>query len=205
MSEFERPSRASEAICASFAVSGRRWSTLRRTIVSPAARSSRAARAANASIPMSTKCSCASRSCSRASKRSTRSLQPFAVDKLRASEFHPDPSAGEALGSLAGERLRGLAVAQQRSRPSLDPQSQLGASRLCCRRESPRAPPTPARPSRSLRQPRSTRSDPRRRTRAPPDGRSRAERQPAPRRSGRGRCTERRAPSERRSTRPPRL
>ena len=52
ISGFDRPSRASRAITASWAVSSARVSSARLRAVSPVARSSRLARAANASIPI---------------------------------------------------------------------------------------------------------------------------------------------------------
>ena len=69
ISAFESPSRASRAICASWGVSCSRLSTERVRGASPMARSSRAARSANASTPIVASISWAVRSASRASRR----------------------------------------------------------------------------------------------------------------------------------------
>ena len=79
ISGFERPSRASRAIWASWAVSSSRVSTLRlRTRLAGGQQLALGARSANASAPIAVNSSCAVRSCSRASRRrrSRRSHSP---------------------------------------------------------------------------------------------------------------------------------
>ena len=111
---FVCPSRASWAIRASWAVSLPPVSTVRLRAVSPVARSSRRARSANASRPISVNSSVATK--------------PFAIDEVGAGEFAADAGAAESPNRFAVEALRGLAVAQQRARAGLDPQPPVAAA-----------------------------------------------------------------------------
>ncbi len=189
ISGFERPSRASRAICSSCGVSSSRVSALRLRTFSPVASSSRRARSANASMPIAANISWAVRSCSRASDAPALAAQPLAVEQVRAGELRAQPRAAEPLDRLAVQRAR---------RPRPRSAARATAPRCPSAQSVPPAPRRLGQPlervarrdrvRRSGRPPRSARAAPSRRRTAPGRRRSPA-RAAAERlaRSGRGR------------------
>ena len=122
------PSPASRAICASCAVRTSLVSTDRLRTVSPVASSSRRARSAKASTPMSVNMPCAVRSCSRASSAPVPAAEPLAVEEVRSSELDPDAGAAEPLDRLAVEDFGSVRSVQQRARTRFDAQRPVGAA-----------------------------------------------------------------------------
>src|SRR5258707_7128448 len=116
ISGLDRPSRASRAIWASWAVSSVLVCTVRLRAVSPAAGSSRRARPANASMPISSSMAWAVRSCSR----------PLAVEQVSAGQLRAVPGPAEVADRLAVQAVSSLAVAEQGADAGFQSQRPLG-------------------------------------------------------------------------------
>ena len=130
MSWLDAPSRAIRAILASCGVRSSLVSSVRLRAVSPVASSSRLARCANASAPISAKLARARSELLARIDAAAASAQPFAVQQMRASEVEGDATAAEAVDRLAVEALGDRAVAQQRCAARLDAERPLGPGDL---------------------------------------------------------------------------
>ena len=157
ISGFERPSRASRAICFSCGVSSSRVSALRLRTFSPVATSSMRARSANASMPFSLNIRCAM---SQLLARVRRAGSLAAAIRRRGGARARAPrgcGTAEALDRLAVQSLCGRPVADQRARARLDAQRPVGPRRrgdlreLLHRAERALAVAASARPPRSAR------------------------------------------------------
>ena len=128
ISGFVRPSAASRAICASCAVNSSRASTDRLRSVSPVATSSRRARSAKASAPMSVSMSYADLRWLRASRRrfSRRSHSPYS--KLSAGVLDAHASPAEPLDGLDVVALGRVTLAHLCARSGFDSQCPFGAA-----------------------------------------------------------------------------
>ena len=123
ISELDRPSLASRAICASCGVSSSSDSTVRLRMVSPVANSSRRVRSANASSRSRKTCRrryAAALARQRAGPRGG----AIPVQETRAGEVRPELGPAQAIDSLAIPLLGGRPIAQQRSRARLNAEAQ---------------------------------------------------------------------------------
>ena len=91
--------------------------------------SSRAARSANASVPIAAEHLVRGAQLLARVHAPALAAQPFAVEQVGARELGADARAAEPLDRLAVEALGVVAVAQQRARARLDPQRPVGAAR----------------------------------------------------------------------------
>ena len=126
ISGFESPSRASRAICASWAVSSSRVSTVRLRTVSPVASSSRRARSANASDAHRRQHLVGGAQLLARVDAPVLAAQPLAVEQMGAGELHADAGTAEAFDRLAVETVGDVALAEQGADAGLDPQRPLG-------------------------------------------------------------------------------
>ena len=103
-------SRASRAICASWAVSSSSVLTVRLRTVSPVASSSRRARSANPSMPIAAVHLVGGAQLLAGVHAPPSPAQPLAVEQVGAGERHPDAGAAEPLDRLAVEALGAVAA-----------------------------------------------------------------------------------------------
>ena len=124
ISGFDRPSRASCAICSSCAVSSSRVSTVRLRTLSPVACSSRRARSAKLPSPSPMNMSCAVRNCSRRVDAPAIASKPLAVEQVSPGELGAHPCSAQMLDRLTERAFGGGAFAQRARERASTPSAQ---------------------------------------------------------------------------------